>query len=157
MPVALSDLFRVVLGQVQGELDRHGATVLVQENLTVGLGHSRTLVQVVTNLLTNAVKFVPPGMTPRVNVWSEQHGTRTRVYVQDNGIGIDERHRERIWRVFERLHTREEYPGTGVGLAIVKKAIERMSGTVGVEASAPSGSCFWFELPTATENSKVRA
>jgi signal transduction histidine kinase len=72
-----------------------------------------------------------------------------RLWVEDNGIGIASEHRERIFRVFERLHRAEEYPGTGIGLAIVERAIVRMGGTVGVESEPGQGSRFWVELPGA--------
>ena len=70
-----------------------------------------------------------------------------RVWVGDDGIGIRPEHREKIFRVFERLHGQKAYPGTGIGLAIVRKGIERLGGTVGVESEAGRGSRFWFELP----------
>jgi signal transduction histidine kinase len=69
-----------------------------------------------------------------------------RIWVVDNGIGIAFEHRERIFRVFERLHSAEEYPGTGIGLAIVRKAVERMGGKVGVDSTMGQGSRFWIEL-----------
>jgi PAS domain S-box-containing protein len=153
-PTELSEVFRVVLGQVQGELERRGAVVRIEAPMPRVLGHPGALVQVVTNLLTNAVKFVAAGTAPQVRVWAETRGNCARVYVQDNGIGVDERHHERIWQVFERLHTLEEYPGTGVGLAIVQKSLEQMNGTVGVQASTQGGSCFWFELPRADGGSR---
>jgi signal transduction histidine kinase len=112
-------------------------------------GHPTTLVQVVANLLGNAVKFVPPGMTPRVRVWAEERGERMRLWVEDNGIGIAPEHQERIFRVFERLHRRESYPGTGIGLAIVRKGMERMGGGCGVESAPGQGSRFWVDLPRA--------
>jgi PAS domain S-box-containing protein len=110
-------------------------------------GHMQVLSQVMLNLLSNAVKFHPPGVAAKVRVWSETHGEVVRIQVQDNGIGIAPRHQERIWQVFERLHDRESYPGTGIGLAIVKRAVTRMNGRVGLESEAGTGSTFWVELP----------
>ncbi|HAJ63652.1 MAG TPA: ATP-binding protein [Cyanobacteria bacterium UBA8543] len=72
---------------------------------------------------------------------------RVRLWIQDNGIGIAPEYHERIFRVFERLHGVETYSGTGIGLAIVRKGIERLSGQVGVESRPNQGSCFWIELP----------
>jgi len=80
-------------------------------------------------------------------VWAEKRGQRTRLWVEDNGIGIKSEHQGRIFRVFERLHGIETYQGTGIGLAIVRKGMERMGGLVGVESEPGRGSRFWIELP----------
>ena len=103
--------------------------------------------QVVQNLLSNAVKFVPPGRRPQVRVWCEPRGLMVRLSVRDNGIGIAAEHHGRIFNVFERLHGGEDYPGTGIGLAIVRKAAERMGGRAGVESTPGAGRTFWVELP----------
>lgn len=114
---------------------------------TVAGGHHAAVVMALSNLISNAVKFVSPGVTPRVQVRIGTSGDRVRVVVSDNGIGIPPEHRERIFRVFERLHTEGRYPGSGVGLAMVRKAMDRMDGSVGVE-EAPGGGCqFTLELP----------
>ena len=105
--------------------------------------------QVMSNLLMNGMKFVAPGVTPEVKVTGELRGGRVRVSVEDNGIGIAPEYHERIFRMFERLHTASEYPGTGVGLAIVQRAVARMGGTLGLESTAGKGSTFWVELPAA--------
>ncbi len=104
------------------------------------------LQQVVTNLLSNALKFVPEGKAPRVAVRVEDAGAFWRVLVQDNGIGIPPEYQQRIFGVFQRLHAAGKYEGSGIGLAIVQKGIERMGGKVGVRSSDETGSCFWFEL-----------
>jgi PAS domain S-box-containing protein len=110
------------------------------------LGHETALEQIFTNLLTNAHKFRRPEVPPVVRVFGQRFGARVRVYVEDNGIGIAPEHRERIFGVFERLHPHHEYPGTGVGLAIVKCYTEKMGGAVGLESNVGSGSRFWIEL-----------
>jgi len=115
------------------------------------IGHRATLFQALTNLVSNALKFVPPGTRPSVRIRVERREGRVRLWVEDNGIGIAPEHHERIFRVFERLHGRERYPGTGVGLAIVRKAAERMGGATGVESRAGAGSRFWIELPAGPD------
>lgn len=116
----------------------------------LGLGNEAGLIQCFSNLLGNAVKFVPLGAKPWVRVWTEDYGDRLRVWVEDRGIGIPEDSRERIFGMFQRLHRPEEYPGTGVGLALVRKVIHRMGGNVGLESAPGRGSKSWVELPKAT-------
>jgi signal transduction histidine kinase len=99
------------------------------------------------NLVSNAVKFVERDKQPEVTVYDEERDGFVRVWVEDNGIGIAKEHQDRIFRIFERLHGRDSYVGTGIGLAIVEKAISRMNGRVGLESEIGKGSRFWFELP----------
>ena len=118
------------------------------------VAHEITLVQVLSNLLSNAYKFQSKGNQPKVTVRISpgELPDSVRISVRDNGIGIAEQHRERIFKVFERLHGVEEYPGTGIGLAIVKRGVERMGGRVGMESRLGDGSEFWVELPAADAN-----
>ena len=81
-----------------------------------------------------------------MRVWAEDKGDFVRLWVEDNGIGIAPEHQERIFRIFERLHGVEAYPGTGIGLAIVQKGAERLGGRVGLESAEHDGSKFWIEL-----------
>lgn len=112
------------------------------------VGHRPVLVQVVLNLMTNGIKFVPKGMVPLLRIWAERVDGRCRLVIEDNGIGIAPQHQERIFKIFERLHSLESYPGTGIGLAIVRKAVTRMGGRIGVESAEGQGSRFWIELDT---------
>jgi PAS domain S-box-containing protein len=111
--------------------------------------HEPSLGQAVANLLGNAVKFVPDGRKPRVKVWSEESGDKIRLLVRDNGIGIKPEHQGKLFGMFERVHPNEGFEGTGVGLAIVRKALERMGGSVGMHSDGENGSTFWIELPKA--------
>ncbi|HEX3801018.1 MAG TPA: ATP-binding protein [Verrucomicrobiae bacterium] len=111
--------------------------------------HEMSLRLAITNLLSNALKFRKPGGTPRIEIHAERNGECTRLWIMDNGIGIAPEYFEKIFEVFQRLHKTSEYPGTGVGLAIVKKAVERMGGRVGLEAEESVGSRFWIELKNA--------
>jgi signal transduction histidine kinase len=104
--------------------------------------------QILANLLANAAKFTPPGERARIRVWAEPRGDRVRLWVEDQGIGLSPEHTARIFNVFERLHGGEAYPGTGIGLAIVRKGAERLGGAAGVESEGRGqGSRFWVELP----------
>jgi signal transduction histidine kinase/ABC-type uncharacterized transport system substrate-binding protein len=146
-PVDLTSLIEKVLLELEAEIKDKDAHIRVDKPLPAILGHSTTLEQVVENLIMNAIKFVSPGVQPHIHLWAEEGDTVVRLCVEDNGIGIAPEHHERIFRIFERLHGIERYPGTGIGLATVKKGIEKMGGKVGVESAPGRGSRFWIELP----------
>ncbi len=145
---SLDAILDSALGQLPDEITTTHAEIVRPNPLPHVVGNRLVLEQVLLNLLNNAMKFVSPGVLPRIEIGATENGGRAKVYVRDNGIGIERVYLERIFRVFERLHDAETYPGTGIGLAIVKKGIERMGGVVGVESAPGKGSCFWFELPT---------
>jgi signal transduction histidine kinase len=107
--------------------------------------HAPSLTQCFSNLLQNALKFVPATRTPHILITSEIRAGRVRVWVQDNGQGIDPQHQKRIFGIFERASP-ANVPGTGIGLAIAKKAVERMGGTIGVESVVGKGARFWIDL-----------
>ncbi|HHY85685.1 MAG TPA: DUF4118 domain-containing protein [Verrucomicrobia bacterium] len=113
-------------------------------------GNEALLTQAISNLLVNAVKFVRPGEPPDVTVWSEPVNGSIRLFVRDKGIGIPEQARGKLFGIFERAHG-NTYAGTGVGLAIVKRAMERMNGKLGFTSEEGKGSTFWIELPEAGE------
>ena len=181
-PLSLQQAVTQALAQLEAEIQKKEARITVEEPLPEVMGHRATLVQVVANLVANALKFVAPGVRPQVRIRAElRTGGETamrdtvstsqpvgaglrpaptpqsaihnppwvRLWVEDNGIGIAPEHQQRIFRIFERLHGIETYPGTGVGLAIVAKGMERMGGRFGVESEEGKGSRFWVELPGA--------
>jgi signal transduction histidine kinase len=126
------------------------AEIRIDGVLPPALGHEGFLTQCVSNLVGNAVKFVAPGVTPRVRVWAESLESHVRLCVEDNGIGIAQKDHERIFRMFERINHVSQYDGTGIGLAIVQKAIERMGGRVDFVSAPGKGSKFWIELKKAS-------
>src|SRR5262249_6573276 len=138
-PVDLSRVVSEARVQVEDAMRGSGAELKIDEPLPPVIGHRPVLVQAVTNLLTNALKFIGPGVAPRVHVSTEKRDGHVRLWVEDNGIGIAPQHKERIFKMFERLHSITTYPGTGIGLAIVRKGIERMGGHVGVESQVGAG------------------
>lgn len=152
-PVDLREAIQDALKQLSAEIQEKQAEVFLPKFLPLALAHRSTLVQVLANLISNSIKFVEQGILPRIRIYTEadQHNYQpwVRLIIEDNGIGIAPEHQERIFRVFERLHGVESYPGTGIGLAIVRKGLERMGGRVGVESALGQGSRFWIALPQA--------
>ena len=143
--VNLSGIVASAIAQIEPEIVDIQGQITVDEPLAIMLGNKTILMQIVSNLLSNAIKFVAPDITPQVHIWTEVKNNRIRLWIEDNGIGIKTPHQERIFRVFERLHGSEAYPGTGIGLAIVKKGMERLGGRFGVESNVDRGSRFWIE------------
>jgi len=143
--VALRKLMADLVHQYP-ELQPPHACVTIREPLHDVLAHEPSLTQAVSNLLTNGVKFVARGTTPRLQIWTEIRDRRVRLWVEDNGIGIKPEHQRRLFGMFERVHQDPRYDGTGIGLAIVRKATEKMGGHAGVESDGLTGSSFWIEL-----------
>ncbi|HLZ38575.1 MAG TPA: ATP-binding protein [Mycobacteriales bacterium] len=150
-PVDLNDLVRQVLGNLQSAIREQSADVTVDPLPTV-VADAGQLGQVFQNLVANALLYVPAGVAPAVRVTSQrrERDGAWQVIVADNGIGVDPRFREQIFDVFKRLHPPDRYPGSGIGLAICKKIVERHGGHIWVE-TAGSGSLFCFTIPDHPE------
>lgn len=145
VPIHVEQLLRQIIAE-RPEFQAPAAEIEIEGPLEVVLGDEVYLTQCVTNLLDNAVKFVAPGARPKVRIRSQIHGNHVRCFFCDNGIGIRKEAQNRIFGIFERLHDERTYAGTGIGLAIVRKAAERMGGSVGVESEIGQGSCFQLDL-----------
>lgn len=149
-PVDLHQLIQELIESYPNLHSDH-ADIRIEGRLPTVLGNKSLLTQCFSNLLGNAVKFVAPGVKPRVRVWHEAAPCRAdehpcvRIWIEDNGVGIPKEVQGRIFQIFQRFHG--EYPGTGIGLAIVWKVAERMGGSVGVESEPGRGSKFWVNLP----------
>jgi len=151
VPVPLAPVLERIKTAMGEDLLERKATLTVETPLPSVLAQEVLLTQALSNLISNAVKFTAPGVEPRVRVRAELRGNLVRLWVEDNGIGIAPEHRERIFGVFQRLNKLEDYAGTGIGLAIVHRALERMKGLAGVESEPGRGSRFWIELQKAEE------
>jgi PAS domain S-box-containing protein len=142
-----ADNLRTMFQETQGEL-KAGPLPRV-------LADETQLIQLFQNLVGNGLKFHGTA-PPRVEVAAEPHGPGWwRFTVKDNGLGIDPQYFERIFIIFQRLHGREEFPGTGIGLAICKKIVERHGGRIGLESRPGEGSTFWFTLPAASDEAPL--
>jgi two-component system CheB/CheR fusion protein len=149
--VDVDGLVKQIVAEAQLALDAKGATVEVEKGLPDVLAESTRMRQVFVNLLGNAIKF-NESERPHVKIGVRStEGDRATFYVQDNGIGIDPRYHERIFDIFQRLHPREQYEGTGAGLAVVERVVQTLGGTVWVESELGAGATFLFTLPLATE------
>jgi PAS domain S-box-containing protein len=135
-----------VLADLEGVVTDVGAVIVVGELPVLGTDPG-LLTQVFQNLLANAIKFVAPGVVPAVAVSARRVGTEWQFSVQDNGIGIEVEHRERIFLMFKRLHGRAEYPGTGIGLALCQKIVTRLDGRIWLDMTPGPGSTFHFTVP----------
>ncbi len=145
--VVLDELVPQIVNRFEAEMKAKGAEVEVIHPLPEVWSNALVLEQVITNILGNAIKFVAPGVQPRVRIWAEETPKAIRLSIEDNGIGIKQEHQDRIFRVFEKLHSTDEYEGTGIGLAIVNKGVERLGGRIGLHSTVGKGSRFWIELP----------
>ncbi len=145
--VDLGDAMEEVTHYLGEAIREAGAVIEVRPGLPVVTGRRSELVRLLQNLVGNAVKYRDPGRTPRVTVSCRREAGFWRVAVEDNGIGIPADQAERVFGVFQRLHTAEEYEGTGIGLAVCKKIVEHHGGHIGVISQPGQGSQFHFTLP----------
>jgi two-component system sensor histidine kinase/response regulator len=147
-PINLDQLTRDILEQYPGFQKPH-ADVQIEGRLPQVMANEATLTQCISNLIGNAIKFVQPGTEPRVRISAEKHGDKCRIWFSDNGIGIAPVDLERIFGIFVKIHSPDTYSGTGIGLSIVRKSIQKMNGEVGVESTLGVGSRFWLQLQSA--------
>ncbi|AWN42642.1 sensor histidine kinase [Methylobacterium durans] len=150
-PESLEAAVDQVLTDLAPMLADTAADVRVERPLPEVQSNRSVLRQVLSNLIANGVKFVGPGEKPELLIHADRHAGRVRLWVEDHGIGIAAEHQKRIFDPFQRLHGIEAYPGTGIGLAIARRATTRMGGSCGVESELGRGSRFWIELRAAEE------
>lgn len=148
-PTDVADVVARAVSNVQVAIEEAGAQVDVGPMPAV-VGDSSQLVQLFQNLISNAIKFRGAD-TPRITITAEPAGEAVTFSLTDNGIGIDPQYADRIFLLFQRLHTKREYAGTGIGLAICKKIVERHGGRIWVEGRPGEGTTFHFTLPLNTE------
>jgi signal transduction histidine kinase len=146
-PVDCGLVLAAVLDSLALALAETGATVTADPMPTV-LAHRTSMEQLFQNIIGNALKYRSADQ-PRIHVSVQELDGGWRLTVQDNGIGIDMAYAERIFQVFQRLHPRGQYEGTGIGLAVCKRIVESYGGRIGVDSVPGAGSAFWFFIPAA--------
>ncbi len=144
--VDLNQLVAEILEEQQAEVRTSGATVDVGPLPTI-TAHYTDLKQVFQNLLSNGLKYRKPALSPHIVVRAVDETTQFRFSVSDNGIGIERQYFERVFQIFQRLHGRNEYSGTGIGLATCKKVVDIYGGQIWVESTVGEGTTFYFTIP----------
>jgi light-regulated signal transduction histidine kinase (bacteriophytochrome) len=147
-PVDLNDLVDHLISELAISSEENSAHISRDDLPTVHADPVQSR-QIFQNLIANGLKFRRPGVPASVHVFGNEDGGMCTLAVRDNGIGIDSQYVERIFVLFQRLHTRADYPGTGIGLAICKKIVERHGGRIWLESEVDRGTTFFFTLPAA--------
>jgi PAS domain S-box-containing protein len=149
VPVDLDLALNDVITSIEQEIEDRKADVRIRSPLGTVKAHPATVRQVFYNLISNGLKFVAAEKNPQIEVWTESKNGALRIWVTDRGIGIASQYHQKIFGLFQRLHSNDAYPGTGIGLALVRKGLERMGGRIGLESETGQGTRFWFELNQA--------
>ena len=148
---SLSDIIRDAVENLSVSIQESGATITVQPNPPTICGHPSELSRLMLNLVGNAVKYRLPDTAPEIEItFHDQTDGFCRVEVRDNGIGIPSDQYGRIFEVFQRLHTQDQYEGSGIGLAVCKRIVERHGGKIWVDSAMGQGSAFHFTLPLSS-------
>ena len=149
--IELLSLVNNVVGQTEREAAGRDIEVIVNVNGGSVIGDVNGLTQALKNYLDNAIKFTSEVPQPRIEIGSDATAEKCLLWVRDNGVGFDMKYGDRIFEIFQRLNRSEDYPGTGVGLAIVKKAMERMGGRAWGESEPGKGATFYLEIPKSAD------
>lgn len=150
----LTVLVHQALEECAADIAEHRIEIAADLPPLITRGDRDGLVVVLRNLLGNAIKFSKHSPHPRIEFGAGRDDHQVTLWIRDNGIGFDMKYNHRIFEIFERLHRLEDYPGTGIGLALVKKAMQRMGGQVWAQSAPGEGAAFYLQLPAVQENSK---
>ena len=144
--VDLDRLLQTCVEEIRADIQRLKASVEIRGELGQVEADPALLKIAVQNLLSNGIKYVRPGVAPRVEIWAERHGNLVCLMIRDNGIGLKPDDQQKIFAPFVRLHGVEDYPGLGLGLSATKRVVEIIGGQIGVTSTPEQGSTFWIEL-----------
>jgi light-regulated signal transduction histidine kinase (bacteriophytochrome) len=144
--IDMQSMVNEIIHELNPDGKRDGFEWAVQA-LPPAKGDINTIRQVWINLLSNAIKYSGKKEAPRIEIGSFVHEEQTAFFIRDNGIGFDNRYRDKLFKVFQRLHSPSQFEGTGVGLALVAKIISKHGGKVWAEGEVNKGACFYFSLP----------
>ena len=152
-PTDVENALNQALFNLKVTIEENNAEITHDELPTV-IADEKQLIQLFQNLISNAIKFRKPDEPPKIHISSRKDDENMEYIlgVSDNGIGMEQQYAGRIFELFQRLHTRDEYKGTGIGLAVAKKIVERHGGRIWVESELGKGSTFYFTLPIKEES-----
>jgi signal transduction histidine kinase len=145
--INLQEVVQRVLQIVEPEVQEKRAIIKIDAVLPTVTANSVLAEQIILSLVSNALRFTRPNTVPEIRITSERHNGTVRLVIEDNGIGIAPQHQEKIFQPFHRLNPTELPDGTGMGLALAEKGVERLGGRLGVKSEPNRGSRFWIELP----------
>ena len=128
--------------------------VITHDPLPEIIAEGEQITSLFQNLVSNAIKYHTPDVTPAIHIAVQKEGNNWQFSVADNGIGIEEKYAERIFKIFQRLHTRDEYPGTGIGLAVCKRIVDRHGGKIWIKSTLGEGTTFYFTIPVTRKEKK---
>ena len=146
-PVDLNDVMLLVVNNLNKKVKESLAEIEVQSNLPLVNGTQSLLVVVMQNLISNAIKFRKLGEIPKIKIYHSEEGDNYAIYVQDNGIGIAEEYQEKVFQIFKRLHLREDYEGSGIGLATCGKIVSSLGGEISLNSVLGEGTTVKIALP----------
>ena len=145
--IELAPIVNSLVEEKRRETTQRRIDFVIDVNRATALADSSGLAQSLRNYLDNAIKFTGKVAEPRIEVGSNENAESCVLWVRDNGIGFDMKYHDQIFNIFQRLNVTRDYPGTGIGLAIVRKAMERMGGRAWAESTPGHGATFYLEIP----------
>ena len=145
--VNLNDVLDICKINLQVSIEETNTAIIVEKPLPVVHSIQSLLIQLFQNLISNAIKFRKKDITPEIKIFSKEDADYFKIYISDNGIGIDPEFQERIFIIFQRLHTRSQYEGTGIGLAVCQKIVQKLGGTISIKSQSGEGATFSFTIP----------